>query len=73
MDWKLLKYPPWLFFLGLNGDGSRTGLAWGERMSSEKIVISPELSELVRECAGGDNRLCLAKNLQAGAICLREC
>ncbi len=42
-------------------------------MSSEKVVISPELSELVRECAGGDNRLCFAKNLQAGAVCLREC
>ena len=72
-DRKLLKYAPLLFFLGLNGGGSQFGLGVDQRMSSEKVVISPELSELVRECAGGDNRLCFAKNLQAGAVCLREC
>lgn len=38
------------------------------KMSSEKIVISPELSELVRECSGGENRLCFSSNLQAGVL-----
>jgi len=35
-------------------------------MSSEKVMISPELSEIVRECSGEPNRMCLEENLRVG-------
>jgi hypothetical protein len=36
-------------------------------MSTEKVTISPELSEIVRECSGEPNRLCFEENLRVGA------